>query len=70
MSSIKSVIVNDFSGWKGDTLFELQNGQIWKQAEYRYQYFYIYRPSVVIECSGYSGVMTVNGRSVKVRRIK
>jgi len=25
------VIVNDFNGWDGDTLFELQNGQIWQQ---------------------------------------
>ena len=27
-TSIKSKIVNDFNGWSGDTIFELQNGQI------------------------------------------
>jgi hypothetical protein len=28
---VDSAIVNDFNGWDGDTLFELQNGQIWQQ---------------------------------------
>src|SRR5688572_14166782 len=32
--TIQSVIVSDFKGWAGNTLFELQNGQIWKQSQY------------------------------------
>jgi hypothetical protein len=67
--TLESIIVSDFHGWTGNTLFELQNGQIWKQAEYKYQYFYIYRPKVTIEQNGRRGIMTVNGHSVKVERL-
>jgi hypothetical protein len=70
MATIKSVIISDFSGWTGNTIFELQNGQIWKQAVYQYKYFYIYRPHVIIESSGNRGVMTVNRNSIKVERIR
>jgi hypothetical protein len=47
-NAIESRIGGEFNGWSGDTVFELQNGQIWKQARYAYWYHYAYHPEVVI----------------------
>jgi hypothetical protein len=69
-SAIKSRIINDFNGWSGDTIFELENGQIWKQDKYQYKYFYSYRPKVVIVKIGSKNILNVNGRSIRVKRIK
>lgn len=69
-SAIKSIIISDFNGWSGDTIFELQNGQIWKQDKYQYKYFYAYRPDVlIVKVSGHH-IMTVKGKSIRVKRIK
>jgi hypothetical protein len=46
--AIESTIVGDFNGWEGETVFKLDNGQIWEQAEYSYTYSYSYRPEVTI----------------------
>lgn len=70
MATISSVITSDFTGWSGETVFVLQNGQVWQQSQYAYMYMYAYRPSVTIEATGNSGIMTVNGRSVKVTKLK
>jgi len=67
---IKATIVNDFYGWSGDTLFELDNGQIWKQCEYNYDYNYLYRPNAIIYSIGYGFKIFVKGKSVGVTRIK
>lgn len=32
-STIESRIVGSFTGWRGRTEFELENGQVWRQAE-------------------------------------
>ena len=69
-TAIKSRIVNDFTGWSGDTKFELQNGQIWQQDKYKYKYFYAYYPEAVILKIGSHSIMTVKGKSIRVRRIK
>lgn len=69
-TAIKSKIVNDFKGWTGDTIFELLNGQIWKQAKPQYKYFYVYRPDVVIVKIGSHYIMTVKGKSIRVTKIK
>jgi hypothetical protein len=45
---IESYISGDFEGWDGDTIFQLDNGQIWKQTSYAYYYHYAYRPRVLI----------------------
>jgi len=68
--SIKSKIVNDFNGWSGDTIFELQNGQIWKQDRYKYKYFYAYQPTAIIIKIGSHYIMTVKGKSIRVKKIK
>lgn len=69
-TGIKSKIVNDFKGWAGDTIFELQNGQIWKQAKYEYRYFYAFRPKVMIVKIGSNYILTVKGKRIEVTKIK
>ncbi|MFH6937068.1 hypothetical protein [Flavobacterium sp. FlaQc-30] len=69
-TAIKSKIINDFKGWSGDTIFELQNGQIWKQDKHKYKYFYSYRPNAIIIKTGSHYIMTVKGKSIRVKRIK
>ena len=46
--TIESAISGEVHGWNGDTIFKLDNGQIWQQAEYDYTYFYEYHPDVTI----------------------
>jgi hypothetical protein len=46
--AIESTISGEFSGWDGETIFKLDDGQIWEQAEYSYMYSYQYRPDVTI----------------------
>jgi hypothetical protein len=69
-TAIKSKIISDFKGWSGDTIFELQNGQIWKQAKYQYKYFYVYRPNVLIVRVGNKYIMNVKGKTIQVTKIK
>jgi hypothetical protein len=66
----QSRIRGPFTGWHGDALFKLANGQYWLQAEYKYKYRYMYRPAVVITQSGSGFQMSVEGMddSVGVRR--
>ncbi len=46
--AVESTISGEIEGWDGDTIFKLDNGQIWQQAAYDYTYFYAYRPKVTI----------------------
>lgn len=45
---IETSIDGEFEGWKGDTIFKLQNGQIWQQSSYKYEYHYSYSPKVIL----------------------
>jgi len=45
---IESSIDGDFEGWDGDTIFVLENGQVWRQDSYAYLYEYAYNPDVSI----------------------
>lgn len=67
----ESQIYGAFTGWKGDALFKLTNGQYWQQAEYKYEYKYSYRPRVVITQTANDYEMEVEGMedSVRVRRV-
>src|SRR5215472_6987435 len=38
--AIETRTSGDIEGWSGETVFKLDNGQIWEQAEYSYTYFY------------------------------
>lgn len=57
-----------WEGWKGETLIEMTDGSIWKQAEYNYEYHYAYRPSAEVV----GDKMLVDGMStaVRVHRLK
>lgn len=70
--AIESTISGEIEGWDGDTIFKLDNGQIWQQAEYDYTYFYAYRPDVTIYQTSAGCRMKVKDESetVLVRRIK
>lgn len=68
---IKSRIKGQFEGWDGDTIVELDNGQIWKQTQWRYRYRYKYRPKVLLYRDGYRWYMQVEGMdAVGVERIR
>ncbi len=44
----RSRINDEFHGWDGETEYELQNGQIWRQVRYKYKYKYSFAPEVLI----------------------
>ncbi len=70
--AIESAITGEVEGWDGETIFKLENGQIWQQAEYDYTYFYEYNPEVTIYQTSAGCRMKVEGEdeTVLVKRIK
>jgi hypothetical protein len=59
--------------WLGcETIFKLDNGQIWEQAEYAYMYSYSYRPDVTIYQTNSGCRLKVEGdeETILVKRIK
>jgi hypothetical protein len=70
--AIESSISGEFEGWSGDTIFKLDNGQIWQQAEYDYDYDYDYDPDVTIYQTTAGCRMKVEGEddTILVKRIK
>jgi hypothetical protein len=69
---IESAITGEIEGWDGETIFKLDNGQIWQQAEYDYTYFYEYHPDVTIYQTSAGCRMKVEDEdeTVLVKRIK
>ena len=69
---IESQIEGEFTGWSGDTIFKLTNGQIWQQASYSYTYSYKYRPRVLIFSTSRGHELQVDGmdQRIVVRRLK
>lgn len=67
---LEDIIVSEFSGWTGDTVFELNNGQIWQQDEYSYRYHHAYRPTALIYGVGLGYKMLVEGEGIRVKRIE
>ena len=69
---IESKIDGEFEGWEGETIFKLENGQIWQQVTYSYTYHYAYRPEVVIYKTSGGYKMKVEGISeeIYVQQIK
>ncbi len=60
-------VSGSWEGWQGETLVEMTDGSIWKQAEYHYEYRYAYRPRAEVN----GDKMLVDGmrRAVRVRRV-
>lgn len=71
-SQIESRIIGDFHGWTGDTIFRLENGQVWKQAGPGYFETNLKNPKVLIKKLMIGYVLIVDGYSkeVFVRRIR
>ena len=71
-SVIESKIDGDFEGWEGETIVKLENGQIWQQSEYHYNYHYAFMPAVLIFKSGSGYKMWIKGikKAVRVKRLK
>jgi hypothetical protein len=73
VEEIQSRIVGEFDGWRGGTIFRLENGQVWRQLD---QSRYVYRvdsPVVTISRGAFGSYrLRVEGRnrSVSVRRIE
>lgn len=45
---IETRISGTFEGWQGETIFKMENGQIWQQVTYAYTYHYAFRPKVYL----------------------
>jgi hypothetical protein len=60
-----------FTGFNGDVLFKLTDGTHWLQAEYKYWYYYSYRPEVELFTVHGATYLRVVGRSesVAVRQV-
>jgi hypothetical protein len=46
--TIETNIRGDFNGWDDETVYKMDDGSIWQQANYHYHYHYAYHPSVII----------------------
>lgn len=64
---IETRIEGDFEGWTGETIWKMDNYQIWQQAAYAYNYHYAYRPKVIIYPVDGGWKMKVEGSSAEVR---
>lgn len=59
--NVESSIDGHFEGWDGDTVFELENGQVWQQTSYDYTYHYAYDPDVLIYDDNGAWKLSVEG---------
>lgn len=71
-SEVETHMAGAFNGWDGDTIFKLDNGQIWQQSSYGYAYQYAFRPGVSIRKAKGGYVMKVEGvdKTISVKRLK
>ena len=69
---IEARMRGEFAGWNGDTVFELDNGQVWKQLDYADSRSFKVSPRVLIYRSGASCKLKVDGveGEVLVTRVK
>ena len=66
-------LAGSFTGWDGDTLFRLENGQLWQQIDSSYLYSRSESPRVTIRRAAFgSYLLQVEGigRTVRVRRLE
>ncbi len=45
---LESCITDEFEGWDGDTVYELDDGSEWELVSYTYSYSYSYRPKAIV----------------------
>lgn len=63
-------IEDEFNGWDGDEIFELNDGSRWQQKNYKYQYKYKYRPDAKIWKDGSRYYLEVECMNDKIEVIK
>lgn len=70
-SRIESRILGTFKGWTGDTVFTLENGQVWQQAASGFYETHLKDPAVVIKSLGVGYLLTIPGESetIFVKRV-
>ena len=68
ISPRESRVAGEWSGWDGETTIELEDGTVWQQTEYLYEYRYAYRPEAMV----HDNMMLVEGmsRPARVRRVR
>lgn len=69
---IEAHIAGSFSGWTGNTLFKLDNGQVWQQADSSVYETKLENPQVVIKRLGFGYLLTLTGHgaTVFVKRVQ
>jgi hypothetical protein len=70
---VQSRYDGEFTGWSGNTLFRLENGQVWKQSQSGRVDFRASRPLVTIKRSALGAYrLNVQGldQSIRVERVK
>lgn len=63
---IETRILGTFTGWTGNTVFKLENGQVWKQADSRSYQTHLENPEVVIKKLMLGYLLTLPGQSASV----
>lgn len=58
---VETQIDGVFTGWEGETIWKMQNGQTWQQASYAYLYESAFSPEVMIYRYGGEWIMKVEG---------
>jgi hypothetical protein len=68
--AVETFIDGDFDGWEGNTVFRLQNGQVWQQASPSARYLFAHAPKVTISRAPHR--VQVEGMRVEiaVRRLR
>jgi hypothetical protein len=73
IDSVRAGVVGGFQGWSGDTVFELDNGQVWQQTGSE-RYEYSGEDRAVVITRGFLGSFSLQAeglnRTVRVKRIK
>lgn len=73
LDEIESRLIGEFTGWRGNTTFRLENGQVWRQAEAGRLVFRADAPRVTIRRGAFGTYrLSVEGvnRAVRVRRVE
>jgi len=73
LDEIQSRFAGEFTGWNGNTIFTLENGQVWQQSESGRLVLQADSPLVTIRRGAFSTYrLSVEGvnRAVRVRRIR
>ncbi len=65
-----SRIAGPFWGWLGRAAYELENGEIWKQVHYKYQYFHAQRPRATVWHDGSRYYLDVAGMEDRIEVVR